>query len=95
MTAYAIIRVTVTDPVAYEAYKTAAAASIAAAGGRYLARGGATETLEGPQETQRLVVLEWPDMAAARAWFDGPAYRAARDLRQHAAQMQFVLVDGI
>ena len=78
MAAYVIVNVDVTDPARYDAYRPLAAASIEAAGGRYLARGGAAEVLEGSTPAHRLVVLEFPDAATARSWYDGEAYRAAR-----------------
>lgn len=93
--AYVVVRAVVHDPAAYEAYKTAAAESIAAAGGRYLIRGGETSLLEGPdKDPRRLVVLEFPDRATAEAWYHGDAYRHARSLREGIAEMQAELVEG-
>ena len=92
---YVVVRAVVRDPVAYEAYKTAAQESIAAAGGRYLIRGGETALLEGPEkDPRRLVVLEFPDRATAEAWYHGPAYAHARALREGVAEMQAELVEG-
>ena len=95
--AYVLARVAVHDPDAYEAYKTAAAESIAAAGGRYLVRGGALSRLEGaPGEVRRLVILEFPDRAAAEAWYAGPAYQAARAHRLGGvADATLELVEGL
>ena len=53
------------------------------------------ETLEGPTETRRMVLLEYPDMAAAKAFYDSPEYRKARDARKDAAEGQFVLLEGL
>jgi uncharacterized protein (DUF1330 family) len=90
MPAYLIARVNVTDPAKYENYKALAPAAIAKYGGKYLARGGATETMEGDSETRRLVILEFPDMAAARTF-----YAAAKAERAGAADGQFVIVEGL
>ncbi|MEM6440757.1 MAG: DUF1330 domain-containing protein [Pseudomonadota bacterium] len=94
MTAYVVVRATVSDPQAYEAYKAAAQASIAEAGGRYLIRGGDMTTLEGTGDPRRMVVLEFPDRAAAQAWYDGPAYQHAKTLRAGIAEMDAQIVEG-
>ncbi|MBO0334409.1 DUF1330 domain-containing protein [Sneathiella sp. CAU 1612] len=95
MPAYMIARIDVTDPEQYEVYKSLAPIAIKKYGGRYLTRGGAMETLEGPTETRRMVLLEYPDMAAAKAFYDSPEYRKARDARKDAAEGQFVLLEGL
>ena len=95
MPAYVLCEITVTDPDAFGAYKELAGPAAAAAGGRYLARGGPAELLEGTEEPQRIVVLEFPDREAARRWYDSPEYRAARAAREGAASARFVLVDGV
>ncbi|TNE34914.1 MAG: DUF1330 domain-containing protein [Alphaproteobacteria bacterium] len=95
MPAYMLARINVTDPEQYEVYKSLAPIAIKKYGGRYLTRGGAMETLEGPEETLRVVLLEYPDMATARAFYDSPEYRKARDARANAAEGQFVLLEGL
>jgi uncharacterized protein (DUF1330 family) len=78
MPAYLIVDAEVTDPVRYEEYRKLAPAAIARFGGRYLARGGKSVTLEGGWAPKRVVVLEFPDLATAQAFYDSPEYRAAR-----------------
>ena len=95
MAAYVIYQGDVTDPERYEVYKLAAAESIAAAGGRYIARGGAVEALEGDPPAGRTVVLEFPDMAGAVAWYHGERYQQARRLRAGAASARMYVVDGV
>ncbi|MCA7119099.1 MAG: DUF1330 domain-containing protein [Acidibrevibacterium sp.] len=95
MPAYVIAQIDVTDPVLYERYKPLAAAAIAAAGGRYLVRGGETAALEGAPPPGRVVVLEFPSVAAARAFYDGPDYAAARMIRERAATSRFFIVEGL
>ena len=95
MPAYLIARVNVTDPAKYENYKALAPAAIAKYGGKYLARGGATETMEGDNETRRVVILEFPDLAAARTFYSSPEYSAAKAERAGAADGQFVIVEGL
>lgn len=94
MAAYAIVRVEVTDPERYEEYKALTPAAVAAFGGRFIVRGGAAETLEGPDETRRIVVVEFPDLDQARACFESPQYAEARAKRIGAAEMEMLIVDG-
>jgi uncharacterized protein (DUF1330 family) len=95
MTAYILAEIDVTDPARYEAYKTAAPAAIARHGGRYIARGGEAVTLEGDWKPKRIVVLEFPTLDAARAFYDSPEYRAARDKRKGACDMRMIAVAGV
>jgi uncharacterized protein (DUF1330 family) len=95
VTAYVIYQGEVTDPERYEVYKSAAQKSIAAAGGRYLVRGGAFETLEGEAPAGRTVVLEFPTMQAALDWYGGEEYSAARTLREGASRARLYAVEGI
>lgn len=95
MPAYVVIDVTVTDPVRYESYKSQGGLATAKYGGRFLARGGASETLEGGWSPKRLVVVEFPDSAAAKRWYDSPEYGEARKARAGAAEFRAVVVDGV
>lgn len=95
MPAYVLYLGDVTDPERYEEYKVHAAASIAAAGGRYIVRGGEVEVLEGELPAGRTVVLEFPTRAAALAWYRSDDYEAARRLRLGAATATMYVVDGI
>ena len=95
MPAYLLVDCEVTDPVRYENYKKLAPPAIAKYGGRYLARGGAHETMEGTWLPRRLVILEFPDMARARAFYQSPEYAAARAARKNAATGNFVIVEGL
>jgi uncharacterized protein (DUF1330 family) len=95
MPAYVIAEVEVTDPAAYEPYRPLAAASIARCGGRFIARGGAAELIEGEGTPQRVVVIEFPDLAAARRWYRSDEYQSALKIRQAASRGRLILVDGI
>ena len=94
MTAYVVYEAVITDPVQYEQYKTAAAATVAAAGGRYLARGGDVESFEGA-EPARVVILEFPTMDAALAWYRSAEYTEARALRDAACDARLFVVDAM
>lgn len=85
----------VTDSERYEQYKAAASAAIGACGGRYLARGGELAMLEGDWQRSRLVMLEFEDLAAAKRWYDSDACQQAKRLREGAAHLRMVAVQGI
>jgi uncharacterized protein (DUF1330 family) len=94
MPAYVIVDIDVTDPERYEQYKAATPATIAAAGGRYLVRGGELTILEGDWQPSRLVVLEFDDLAAAEHWYESEAYQTAKQLREGGARMRMIAVQG-
>jgi uncharacterized protein (DUF1330 family) len=95
MAAYVISDVTFKDSTAVETYRTRAAVSIAQHGGRYLARGGAIEVVEGSWKPERIIIVEFPDMARARAWYRSPEYAAALEVRDRALSRNLIFVDGI
>lgn len=94
MPAYIAVDISINDPVTYDRYKTLAPPSIAKYGGRYLARGGTTTTLEGSWTPQRFVILEFADADTARRWWDSPEYAEAKAIRQSCAHTEMLLVDG-
>lgn len=94
MTAYWIAHVTVTDPEAYKGYQALAPEAFAAHGARFLARGGAAETLEGP-DFARHVVISFPSLEAARACYASAAYQSARARRDGACIAHVVIVEGL
>jgi uncharacterized protein (DUF1330 family) len=87
-------RVDVTNPEAYARYAAAATKAIADHGGRALARGGRSEALEGKARA-RNVVLEFESYEAARRYFHSEQYQTARALREGAAEIEMVLVEGV
>lgn len=95
MSAYLIFDIHVTDPETYAEYKDLAPAAIAMYGGKYLARGGRTETLEGEWQPGRMVILEFPTVEQAKAWLESAEYAPARRLRHAAATSKMVLVEGV
>jgi uncharacterized protein (DUF1330 family) len=95
MPAYVISDLTPRNADAFELYRTRAAASIQRYGGRYLARGGAIEALEGDWRPRAVVVVEFPDVAAARAWYRSPEYVAALAVRDEALSRNLILVEGV
>lgn len=91
---YILGEVEVTDPALYETYRPLAAAAIAAFGGKYLVRGGATETLEGGRQTGRMVLLEFPSPERAMEWYKSAQYQEALAIRLKAATTEVFLLTG-
>ena len=95
MPAYIIGRVDVTDWSRYAEYMKGTPAVIAEFGGRFLARGGEVVTLEGAEETGRVVILEFPTLEAATRFYHSEAYQRLKGLREGAATAQFVVIEGV
>lgn len=95
MSAYLFANVEVTDAAGYEQYRQRVSATIEAHGGRYVVRGGATEVLEGDWTPKRMVILEFPDMAQLKAWYESPEYSPLIELRQRTAISTLVAVEGV
>lgn len=94
MPAYVIVEVAIEDPIAYEEYKKLTPAAIAAYGGRFVVRGGKTESLEGDWQPERIVVLEFPSVAIAKEWWASDQYTKAKEIRQRAATTKMLVVEG-
>lgn len=95
MAVYVIADIEVLDPKRFEEYRQGVPATIAAHGGRYLARGGATEVLEGTWSPRRCVMLEFPDMERFRAWWDSPEYAPLKALRIASTRTDLVITQGV
>ena len=93
--AYIIANVQVTDPVQYEQYRRLSTIAMQAHGAEVCVRGGAVEVLEGDWQPDRVVVLKFPSVEAARAFNQSPEYRQAQAARVGAALMRMVLVEGV
>jgi uncharacterized protein (DUF1330 family) len=95
MPAYVIVRVEVTDWDQYNEYLKAGPGTVAKYGGRFIARAGETVSLEGPEETRRLVILEFPSLARAQEWYNSKEYQDAKKLRAGASAGSLVAIDGV
>lgn len=94
MPAYILARISITDPTRYREYARRSPGVVAQFGGRFLVRGAEVHSLEGPAETRRIVILEFPSLERARAFWDSPDYQRLRAYREGAGEAQFILVDG-
>jgi uncharacterized protein (DUF1330 family) len=95
MTAYVIVDIDVNDPVGYEEYKRLAPAAVHLYGGKYIARGGHTEVLEGVWSPKRMVILQFESMEQAKRWLNSEEYREARALRHRTARSNMVAIEGV
>jgi uncharacterized protein (DUF1330 family) len=95
MTAYVIVDIEVTDPEGYKEYVKLAPEAVKLYGGKYIARGGPNETLEGDWQAQRLVILEFPSTEQAKNWLNSSEYAPARKLRHQYARTNMVVVEGV
>jgi uncharacterized protein (DUF1330 family) len=95
VSAYLIADTHITDQPTYDKYKQQVASLVAKYGGRFLVRGGSHQVLEGTWQPSRLVIIEFPDMRTLKTWFDSPEYAPVLALRQPAATVHLVAVEGL
>ena len=93
---YVIVEMKISDPENYKAYMAAAPATVAAAGGEYVVRGGRCESLEGDWQPARVAMLKFPSFEQAKAWYDGEQYRAVRNKRAGTTEyFNMIVVEGV
>ena len=95
MAAYVVVQVDVKDPVRYADYRKMVPPSIEKYGGRFLVRGGNTHTMEGTWAPKRFVLVEFPTVEQAKAWWASPEYAEAKALRQATAHSELIIAEGI
>ena len=95
MAAYVIAEVDVHDSALFEEYRKLVPPTITQYGGKYVVRGGTTETKEGGWTPKRIVLLEFPTMTRAREWYDSAEYAPARAMRLKAAKSRVIFVEGV
>ncbi len=94
MAAYVIADIDVTDPEGYEEYKKLAGPAVERYGGKYIARGGRVETLDGDWEPARIVLVQFDTVEQARRWWTSPEYEEAKAVRRKTATARIVVVEG-
>jgi uncharacterized protein (DUF1330 family) len=95
MPGYFIAYVDVTDPEKYKHYTALTPAAVNAHGGEFVVRGGDLTVVEGPAENRRCVVIKFPSVEAAHAFWNSPEYTRAKQEREGAAKMHAMVVDGV
>jgi uncharacterized protein (DUF1330 family) len=94
MAAYLIAEHLISNASLFEEYRSKVAPMIERYGGRYLTRGGSHEVLDGPWKPTRVVIIEFPDMVALKAWYDSPEYQPLIALRRGAATDVLIAIEG-
>lgn len=95
MSAFVVVQVEVKDPERYEAYKKMVPPTLEKFGGRFVARGGAVHVIEGDWSPKRFVLIEFPSVERAKAWWASPEYAEAKALRQATADSRLIIVEGV
>ena len=95
MPAYLVCRVEVRDMETYAKYAAHSPGIVAQHGGRFLVRGGEIQALEGEPFDGRLVIVEFPNAAAAKAFYNSPEYQAAKAIREPVSSAQFLVAAGV
>jgi len=95
MPAYLISQIDIHDPQGYEDYRKLVGASLARYGGRFIARGGRIDVLEGSWNPRRVVICEFDSLERARQWYESAEYRPAMAIRQKTSTASIIVVDGL
>jgi len=95
MPAYVIARVEVTDWDKYNEYLKEGPGTVSQYGGRFIARNGEKATLEGPEETRRMIILEFPSLSKAKEWYNSKEYQDAKKLRAGASIGSLIAIEGV
>ena len=95
MAAYVIVNDEVLDESTFSEFRERIGATVAAHGGRYVVRGGSVEVIEGSWSTDRLVVVEFDDIDAARAWLNSAEYTDLKKIRERSANANVIVVEGV
>lgn len=95
MTALIIVDVRVTNPAKFDEYRKLVPATLEPYGGRFLARGGRVATLEGGWDPKRIVVIEFPSMERARAWWASEEYKVPKQMRMASAETRMIIVESV
>jgi uncharacterized protein (DUF1330 family) len=95
MPAYLISQIEVHDPKGYEEYRKLVGASLVKYGGKFIARGGRIDVLEGNWSPKRVVICEFDTLERAREWYESTEYKPAMDIRQKTSDAKIIVVDGL
>ena len=95
MSVYVIFDVEIRDMVRYQEFVKGVKPAVEAAGGRYLARGGALKVYEGDWQPRRIVIFEFPSVEAFESFYNGDVYRELKPLRDACSSARLVSVEGL
>ena len=95
MPAYVIFDVEIRDMNQYQEFMKGVKPAVEEAGGKYLARGGQHKVYEGDWEPRRIVLFEFPSVAAFESFYNGPVYQALKPVRDACSSARLVSVEGL
>ena len=95
MAGYVIVNDEISDEAGFAEFRQKVGATVAAHGGRYLVRGGATEVIDGDWTPDRLVVIEFDSVDQAKAWLNSADFQAIKDLRVSSASASVIVAEGV
>ena len=95
MSAYIVFDVDIRDTSRYQDFMKQVKPALEAAGARYLARGGAHKAYEGDWTPRRIVILEFPSVAAWEQFYEGPVYQGLKSIRDECSSARLVSVEGL
>ena len=95
MAAYVIVNDEIQDQGTFSEFRERIGATVEAHGGRYLVRGGNVEVIEGTWSADRVVVVEFDNLGAAKGWLDSSEYNELKELRQRSASANVIVVEGV
>ncbi len=95
MPAYLIVRANVTDMAQYQQYMKLTPAILEQYGGKFIIRGGEKLVLEGPDAPERVVMVKFDNIEAARRMYNSDEYQAAIKVRAGAADASFIVMEGL
>lgn len=95
MSAYVVFDVDIRDMTRYQDFMKQVKPALDAAGARYLARGGAHKVYEGDWTPRRIVILEFPSVAAWERFYEGPVYQSLKSIRDECSSARLVSVEGL
>jgi uncharacterized protein (DUF1330 family) len=95
MAAYVLAEVEIKNPDGYKEYTKVVPGTIAQYGGKFLHRGGNAEVLEGDWPQRRRVLIEFPSVQAAKAWWNSPEYEKPKLMRRANSEGRLILLEGV
>lgn len=95
MAAYIVVEVEIKNPIEYEDYKKLSGPAVEAFGGKFIVRGGKTETLEGNWSPERFVIIEFPTVEKAKEWWNSELYSKAKVIRYRTAESKMLVAEGV
>jgi uncharacterized protein (DUF1330 family) len=95
MAGYVLVKLEVTDPIGFEAYRSVVRSTFEQFGGEHVVRGGEPRQLEGEGDPRRLVVIKFPSAERARAWWSSDLYREPKEVRLRTARTDLIIAEGV